>query len=436
LQTENVIIWTADVVDGGEYDEKISNIVDRIRNSRKELESNKNGIIITSKLFDQWKDTVCKVNERVTQNITIENESKTTMLCTVNCNAANQQGFSIDGPLHFELKGGYSCELIVSFLTTSTRAMGIKKSLLVFNFQTINDDDDDDELLFDDGKEDGTFSIVRYIFLRVGDPTDYNLLKPSSPYLKVKARYYDTDKKFVNPIKVKSNTTTDGSRFVNALWNYPIPTEMEKLIVNKKDDIRAKFDGMFRKEEGTNSTTTTTTPTAGDDYYVNNNAHGCYEYDNVDYSTHLNSKNYTTCMQHLLWMEEVQMRIDIKSYDLLNAPLMREGQYLYKLHVPGLAECRPSIIKGDKIIIHVKGGGRGGGMQCEGIVHRTYQEYAIMDLPKVFTHTYIDGLRVDVRFTFTRTSLRTCHQALVAMMSKEDSQFRKMLFPSFIVIDH
>ena len=90
LQTENVIIWTADVDDGGEYDEKISNIVDRIRNSRKELESNKSGIVITTKLFDQWKDTVCKVNERVTQNITIENESKTTMLCTVNCNAANQ----------------------------------------------------------------------------------------------------------------------------------------------------------------------------------------------------------------------------------------------------------------------------------------------------------------------------------------------------------
>ena len=202
---------------------------------------------------------------------------------------------------------------------------------------------------------------------------------------------------------------------------------MEKLIVNKKDDIRAKFDGMFRKEEGTNSTTTKIA--AGDDYYVDNNAHGCYDYDNVDYSNHLNSKNYTTCMQHLLWMEEVQMRIDIKSYDLLNAPLIRECQYLYKLHVPGLAECRTSIIKGDKIIIYVKGGGRGG-MQLEGIVHRTYQEYAIMDLPKAFTNTYIDGLRVDVRFTFTQTSLRTCHQALVAMMSREDSQLRKMLFPS------
>jgi hypothetical protein len=189
---------------------------------------------------------------------------------------------------------------------------------------------------------------------------------------------------------------------------------MEKLLLYKKDAIQAKFDGMFREE-----VTSTTT----------GNARSCYDYEKVDYSTHLNSKYYTACMQHLLWMEEVQMRIDSKSYDLHNAPLMREGQYLYKLHVPGLAECRPSIIKGDKIIIYVKGGG--GGMKFEGIVHRTCQEYAIMDLPKVFTRTYIDGLRVDVRFTFTRTSLRTCHQAMVAMKSMdEDSQLRKMIFPS------
>jgi len=111
---------------------------------------------------------------------------------------------------------------------------------------------------------------------------------------------------------------------------------------------------------------------------------------------------------------------------------MREGRVHFKLLVLGLAENRPSILKGDKILIRVRGGSK-----YEGLVHRLQQEYAIMTLPKSFAKSYIDGLRVDVRFTFSRTTLRTSHQALMAMHNKAGNSHRLgMIFPQSPVTTH
>lgn len=110
---------------------------------------------------------------------------------------------------------------------------------------------------------------------------------------------------------------------------------------------------------------------------------------------------------------------------------MRDGRSYYKLLVPGLAENRPSVMKGDKILINANG------RKYEGLVHRTTQEYAIMDLPRKFTNVYLDGLRVDVRFTFSRTTLRTSHQALMVMQARggADSLQSGILFPQLLDID-
>lgn len=88
-------------------------------------------------------------------------------------------------------------------------------------------------------------------------------------------------------------------------------------------------------------------------------------------------------------------------------------------------------MKGDKILINANG------RKYEGLVHRTTQEYAIMDLPRKFTNVYLDGLRVDVRFTFSRTTLRTSHQALMVMQARggADSLQSGILFPQLLDID-
>ncbi len=138
---------------------------------------------------------------------------------------------------------------------------------------------------------------------------------------------------------------------------------------------------------------------------------------------------YVDCIfsQQIISTFYVDRAVDIKSYDLVNAPLLREGRAHYKLFVPGLAESRPSVLRGDKILIRVMGGSN-----FEGAVHRTAQEYAIMNLPRSFDRVFLDGLRVDVRFTFSRTTLRTSHQALatIAITSNdEESQLGRTIFP-------
>ena len=117
--------------------------------------------------------------------------------------------------------------------------------------------------------------------------------------------------------------------------------------------------------------------------------------------------------------------VDITSYDMSNAPLLMEGRSSYKLLIPGLAENRPSVLKGDKILIRA-----GGGRKFEGIVTRTTQEYAYLEFPRSFTQVYIPGLKIDVRFTFSRTTLRTSHQGLITIDLKEHSSpLHRIVFP-------
>lgn len=51
----------------------------------------------------------------------------------------------------------------------------------------------------------------------------------------------------------------------------------------------------------------------------------------------------------LLWLEERQMQRDIRSFDIDNARLTPCGQGFLSLSVPGLAEKRPSVLRGDHL---------------------------------------------------------------------------------------
>jgi hypothetical protein len=270
MTEENIIIWTADVAGRGKA-RRIARIVEKIHESRKKFEEDQNGIVIDR--FEEWEVKVCRLGERLARRIEIRNDSNVDVLCTIKGDVARQQGFVIDGDLTFELRGGSSREIVVSFRATQ---MGVKKSLVVFDFRSIDFNDDEDSV--DD------FTIVRYIKLRVGDPDDYDILKPSSPYVKTKNRFFDGDK-FSNPERVAQPAGTTAP-FARPLAKYPIPPEVLKLAAFERDAIMEKFDGMFRGE--------------GEEFVD-------ARYEKIDYSSYLNVKNYAICMKNLLWMEEIQM---------------------------------------------------------------------------------------------------------------------------------
>ncbi|KAL7547350.1 hypothetical protein ACHAWF_010666 [Thalassiosira exigua] len=412
---ENVVIWREDVdgsrddvnndnddgeawvgVGGGSAQpppqphdraSRISRTVERIRNARSEMESNREGV--SADRIKLGEGGICRVGHRALQEVWIRNDSDVDLYCTVKGDAARQRGISVGGEPEFELPAGASEAIDVGHLP---RHNGIARSVVVFNFDPVDLDEEDSV---------EAFSIVRYVSIRAGDPDDYDIVKPTAPYVKRRPRRDDREK-FSNPVRVRSSGAR--SKFVNPLGKYPIPKDIGRLVGDgNSDEAMGSIDKLFRGEGIV---------------FV--------EEEKVDYSSHLTPDNYASCMQHLLWIEEVQMAVDIKTYDLIDAPLLREGRTRYKLLVRGLAENRPSVLKGDKILIHV----RDQSSKFEGVVHQTTQEYAIMDLPRSFDQTYINGLRVDVRFTFSRTGLRACHQAVTTMNARDGrSPLPRIAFP-------
>uniref|UniRef100_A0A4W6EEP5 RNA helicase n=1 Tax=Lates calcarifer TaxID=8187 RepID=A0A4W6EEP5_LATCA len=63
----------------------------------------------------------------------------------------------------------------------------------------------------------------------------------------------------------------------------------------------------------------------------------------------LKMKNYSHRFHLLLHLEEIQMEVDIRKYDLHNQTMTQDqsNRKLLKLRVPGVAENRPSVLRGD-----------------------------------------------------------------------------------------
>ncbi|KAK1226909.1 hypothetical protein PQX77_010078 [Marasmius sp. AFHP31] len=139
--------------------------------------------------------------------------------------------------------------------------------------------------------------------------------------------------------------------------------------------------------------------------------------------THLpqvfDSAGYGKFFKHLLWAEEYQMNRDMEHYDMLSAKLTKHN-HSYYLDVPGLAEKRPSVLVGDKILVqpHASPGGR----WFEGGVHNVRMEDVGMKFHKAFIPKPTD--RFLVRFKLNRIPLRREHQALDSAVVQD-----RVLFP-------
>lgn len=121
----------------------------------------------------------------------------------------------------------------------------------------------------------------------------------------------------------------------------------------------------------------------------------------------------------LLYLEEIQMRIDIRIYDMEGvalepSPLRAEW---YTMEVPGVVEGRPAVLKGDKIFVrdsackNVEGGEI---VEYEGYVCDIKRATAtlLISFSRRFQNMYIRGMKFDVRFTYNRLPLRLMHRAI------------------------
>lgn len=80
-------------------------------------------------------------------------------------------------------------------------------------------------------------------------------------------------------------------------------------------------------------------------------------------------QQFTSCIR----LEELQLSEDIKAFDLHDADITREG-HLYRLFVPGLAEKRPSLLKGDAVFAQIQSRDRA----YKGFIHKVNTVFCMM----------------------------------------------------------
>lgn len=122
----------------------------------------------------------------------------------------------------------------------------------------------------------------------------------------------------------------------------------------------------------------------------------------------LGVKNMKELYHKLLWTEELQLDKEIERYDMENTSLEVRGAFL-ALRVPGLAEKRPSVQKGDKVIAIYPHEAR---RKFVGYVHRIELDCALLKFNKAFHQGYVTRKPVNIEFTYSRMQLRVCHQGV------------------------
>eukprot|EP00069_Balaena_mysticetus_P000571 bmy_14630T0 len=123
----------------------------------------------------------------------------------------------------------------------------------------------------------------------------------------------------------------------------------------------------------------------------------------------LNMSNHKEKFSTLLWLEEIHAEIELKEYNMSGVTLKRNGDLLV-LEVPGLAESRPSLYAGDKLILKTQEYS-GHVIEYVGYVTEIHEEDVTLKLNPEFEQAY-NSEPMDVEFTYNRTASRRCHFAL------------------------
>ncbi|XP_038054023.1 RNA helicase Mov10l1-like [Patiria miniata] len=119
----------------------------------------------------------------------------------------------------------------------------------------------------------------------------------------------------------------------------------------------------------------------------------------------LSLDNFSRRFSALLHLEEIRMDEDMRQFDMERVSMRPRGGEFLSLEVPGLAEGRPSVLIGDKIVVTHPNTAR-----YDGYVHEVLGEAVLLKFHPSF-HELYQAEECSVMFTYSRTSLRRCHQA-------------------------
>ncbi|CAN0181281.1 unnamed protein product [Lampetra planeri] len=141
--------------------------------------------------------------------------------------------------------------------------------------------------------------------------------------------------------------------------------------------------------------------------------------------------NYKKKFHHLLHLDELQMRSDIRVYDLEDQIMEPDlnNRKLLKLRVPGVAESRPSVLRGDRLVVSESARRSADGcMDFTGYVHGVHLEDVSLGFSSSFLNLFLKNMKFDVMFTFNRTPLKLQHRAVDQAVA--NPAFEHVLFPT------
>ena len=106
------------------------------------------------------------------------------------------------------------------------------------------------------------------------------------------------------------------------------------------------------------------------------------------------------------------------------------GPKMLRLEVPGLAENRPSVLKGDKIYASVygNGGSKIEPIEYEGYVHQIEDSAIIVGFSSKLRNKFVNNMLFNIRFTFNRFPNRNMHRA--AEFIAHHPEFNSFVFPA------
>jgi len=250
-------------------------------------------------------------------------------------------------------------------LSIAPKRIGVFRCVVTCHFLAPSNDD-----------EHFTFTISRFVTLRSTFDKDIDMaLQPTSPYKRAKRKVYGT-----KPVETfDPPKSRGGENPYKKLSQYSIPHTIEHLILceefqNALEDIKWPPPSSDRDRDRT--------------------------------------EGYSEFWKNMLWAQEFQNHLDIQVFDMDSVSLDAHGRCL-KLEVPGLAEGRPSVLRGD--LVHVSWKKK----LYKGRVREVQNLHVIMEFHSSFHQRYHPNIdRVNVRFTFSRMTIRTSHAGCLMAETK------------------
>ncbi|XP_046881375.1 putative helicase mov-10-B.1 isoform X1 [Hypomesus transpacificus] len=142
----------------------------------------------------------------------------------------------------------------------------------------------------------------------------------------------------------------------------------------------------------------------------------------------LRMKNYSQRFHLLLHLEEIQMEVDIRRYDLRGQTMTQDhtNKKLLILRVPGVAENRPSVLRGDCLKVSRAEEKVQPITVYTGYVYRVQLDRVKMGFSKRLLQFFLSNMKFDVEFTLNRYPLKLQHRAVdLATLHRLDD----LLFP-------